>query len=265
MRAEFDFLPNLAAASIAAIDLIEAAALAAIADKGFFTMVLAGGTTPRLLYQYLSAPPCLDRNLNWQDVHFFWSDERCVNPDQPESNYGLARELLLSKVSFPPWHAHRIMADIGPPWMVARAYEEDLRRFFSPHPDLMRDSFPCFDLILLGMGADGHTASLFPNSPVLGEKTLWVAEVPDPLGKPAVPRITLTLPILNQARQLIFLTAGAKKKAIIEKIAADPVSAASHYPAAMVRPARLHWLHAEREKEVKVSWGTVKFDKLEKP
>lgn len=251
MQSEFNFFPNLAATSIAAIDLIEAAAVAAIADKGFFTLVLAGGATPRLLYQYLAAPSGLDRKLNWQDIHFFWSDERCVDPDQPESNYGLARELLLDKVSFPPWHAHRIMADMAPPWMVARAYEEDLRRFFSPHPELLSDSFPCFDLILLGMGRDGHTASLFPGSPVLQEKTLWVAAIPEPTGKPAVPRITLTLPVLNQARQVIVLTAGTKKKAIIEEIAVDPESAASRYPAAMVRPARLHWLHAERENEGK--------------
>lgn len=251
MQPEFNFFPNLAAASIAAIDLIEAAAVAAVADKGFFTLVLAGGTTPRLLYQYLATPPCLDRNLNWQDVHFFWSDERCVDPAQPESNYALAHELLLAKISFPPWHAHRILVDKAAPEMAALAYEEELRRFFSPHPELLSDSFPGFDLILLGMGNDGHTASLFPGSPVLEEKNLWVAAVPEPAGNPAVPRITLTLPVLNQASQVIFLTAGAKKKAIIEGIIADPALAASSYPAAMVKPARLHWLHAEREKEGK--------------
>lgn len=244
MQSIVKFFPNLAAASIAAIDQIEAAALAAIAEKGFFTLVLMGGTTPRLLYQYLATPPCLDRNFNWQNIHLFWSDERCVEHDHPESNYALAHNLLFDKINFPPWQAHRIPADMAPPWMVAQAYEEELRRFFSPHSHLLKDSFPCFDLILLGVGDDGHTASLFPGSPVLKEKTLWVAEVPEPNGEPAVPRITLTLPVLNQARSVIFLTEGANKKAIIDEITVDPKSAADRYPAAMVRPARLHWLHA---------------------
>lgn len=248
MQSEFNFFPNLAAASIAALDLIEAAAVAAIAAKGFFTLVLAGGTTPGLLYQYLAAPPGRDRNFNWQDIHFFWGDERCVAPDHPESNYALARELLLDKITFPPWHGHRVPTDQAPS-LAARAYEEDLRRFFALYPDLISSSFPCFDLILLGVGDDGHTASLFPGSPVLAEKTLWVAALPEPTGMPAVPRITLTLPVLNQARSVIFLTAGARKKSIIEKINADPESAARRYPAAMVRPAQLHWLQAEREKE----------------
>ncbi len=247
MKSGFSFFPDLAAASSAAVDLIEAAAVAAIADKGFFTLVLTGGTTPRLLYQNLADHPGRDHNLNWQDVHFFWGDERCMAPDQSASNYALARELLLDKITFPGEHAHRIPADVARPEMAAQAYEDELRRFFSPHPDLLSDSFPCFDLILLGMGTDGHTASLFPGSPVLKEKTLWVAAVPEPTGRPAVPRITLTLPVLNQARLVIFLTAGAQKKTIIEKIAADHDSAAGRYPAAMVQPPQLDWLHAESE------------------
>lgn len=251
MPSEFNFFPNLAAASIAAIDLIEAISVAAIADKGFFTLVLAGGTTPRLLYHFLSAPPCLDRNLNWHDTHFFWSDERCVDPGQPGSNYALARELLLDKINFPSWHAHRIPADMAPPGMVALAYEEELHRFFSIHPGLLNNSFPCFDVVLLGMGTDGHTASIFPGSQVLEENKLWVAAIPDPVGKPAVPRITMTLPVLNQARTVIFLTEGDRKKAIVKEIAADPELAATRYPAARVRPPRLHWLHAEREKKKK--------------
>jgi 6-phosphogluconolactonase len=245
MPSEIDIYPNLAAASMAAIDLIEKTAIEAVAAKGFFTLVLAGGSTPRLLYQYLTAP-CLDRCLNWPQVHFFWGDERCVDPDRPESNYALARELFLEKINPQPSSVHRIPVEYGPPPIVARAYEEELRAFFAPHPDLVSGSFPSFDLILLGLGNDGHTASLFPGSPALKEEKLWVTAIADPAGEPAVPRITLTLPVLNSARSVLFLTAGAKKKAIWDEIAADPETAARRYPAARVRPARLRWLHAER-------------------
>lgn len=240
--------PSLAAAAIAALDLIEAAAVAAITDKGFFTLVLAGGATPHLLYQYLAAPPCLSRSINWPTVHFFWGDERCVAPDQPESNYGQAKELLLDKVNPMPGHVHRILVECAPPPMVARAYEEELRAFFAPHPQLLAGSFPRFDLILLGMGSDGHTASLFPGSPALTEKTQWATAVPAPGGKPAVPRVTLTLPILNQARALLMLTAGPEKKALLDQIEADPKAAAARYPAARLRPEKIHWLHAESSK-----------------
>lgn len=247
MQADFKFFPDLAAASSAAAALVEAAAVAAIAEKGFFTLVLTGGATPRRLYQFLAAPSGPAGKLNWPAVHFFWGDERCVDSARPESNYGLARALLLARISFPAWQAHRILADQAPPDMAALAYEEELRRFFSPHPDLLKGSFPCFDLILLGMGGDGHTASLFPGSPVLQEKKRWVAAVVEPTGQPVVPRITLTLPVLNQARAVVFLTAGARKKAILEEITADPAVAARRYPAALVRPPQLHWLHAEAE------------------
>jgi len=239
--------PNLAAASIAALDAIEAVTIAAVAEKGFFTLVLAGGATPRLLYQYLAAPPCLSRSINWPEGHFFWGDERCVAPDRPESNYGQAKELLLDKINPMPGRVHRMLVECAPPAMVAQAYEEELRAFFAPHPKLLAGDFPCFDLIILGMGADGHTASLFPGSPALEEKKQWVTAVSAPAGKPAVPRITLTLPVLNHARTVIFLTAGPAKGNILDEIAADPEKAANRYPAARVTPERLHWLHAEKQ------------------
>jgi 6-phosphogluconolactonase len=244
MQSEINTFPSLAAASIAALDLIEAASIAAISEKGFFTMVLAGGTTPRLLYQYLAAPPCLNRSINWPQVHFFWGDERCVDPGRPESNYTMARELLLDKVNPSPGNVHRIMVEVAPPAMVARAYEEELRAFFAPHPLLFNGQFPRFDLILLGMGNDGHTASLYPGATVLQEKKLWVTALSEPAGEPAVSRITLTLPVLNSARGVLFLTAGPEKKIILEEIAADPEAAARRYPAARVRPSQLTWLHA---------------------
>jgi 6-phosphogluconolactonase len=244
MAQEINTFPNLAAASIAALDIIEAASIAAIDEKGFCTMVLAGGATPRLLYQYLAAPPCLNRSINWPEVHLFWSDERCVEPGDPDSNYGMAKELLLDKINTPPRNIHRMMVEMAPPAMVARAYEEELRAFFAPHPDLQRDRFPSFDLVILGMGTDGHIASLFPGSTALEEQETWAVAVMAPAGKPAVPRISLTLPVLNSARSVIVLTAGAQKKLIIEEIAAGPEDAARVYPAARLHPPTLAWLHA---------------------
>jgi 6-phosphogluconolactonase len=245
MQPEINKFPSLAAASMAAIDLIEAASIAAIAEKGFFTLVLTGGATPRLLYQYLAAPPCLNRSINWPEVHFFWGDERCVDPGRPESNYTLARELLLNKINPAPSNVHRILVEVAPPAMVARAYEEELRAFFAPHPLLFNGLFPRFDLILLGMGTDGHTASLFPGSAVLQEEKLWVTAIPEPAGEPVVPRVTLTLPVLNSARSVLFLTAGPEKKAILEEIVVDSEAAAGRYPAARIRPSQLTWIHAE--------------------
>jgi 6-phosphogluconolactonase len=231
-------------ASLAAADLIEAAAGAAINDKGFFTLVLTGGADVRLLYEYLGGSPYSSR-LSWQDIHFFWGDERCVAPDHPESNHAMARELLLAKVIAPLANVHRMPAEVTPPEKAAEEYEKALRAFFAPHPGLTDGRFPCFDFLLLGMGRDGHTASLFPGSPLLQEEALWVAAVAEPAGQPPVPRITLTLPVLNSAREILFLTTGQEKKIILDQIAADPQTASQQFPAARVRPAGdLRWFHA---------------------
>jgi 6-phosphogluconolactonase len=235
---------NQEKASLAAADLIEAAAGAAISDKGFFTLVLTGGGSVRLLYEYLGGSPYSSR-LSWQDIYFFWGDERCVAPDHPDSNHAMARKLLLAKVIAPLANVHRMPGELSPPEKAAEEYEKTLRAFFAPHPGLTNGRFPCFDLLLLGMGRDGHTASLFPGSPLLQEKERWVAAVAEPVGSPPVPRVTLTLPVLNSAREILFLTAGPEKKIILDQIAIDSQTAAQRFPAARVRPAGdLRWFHA---------------------
>lgn len=213
-----------------------------VREKGTFSLVLSGGKTPQLLYEKLVSSP-LRQKIQWAKIHFFWGDERCVPPDHPESNFALAYGRLLSKLSIPPGHIHRIQVEEGPPEGVAREYEQCLREFFivSGHGPISisqgGEHFPLFDLILLGMGDDGHTASLFPGDPALEEKERWVVAINRPAGKPPVPRVTLTLPVINMARNIFFLVSGPQKADIIRTVMADPEMAAECYPAARVKPA----------------------------
>jgi 6-phosphogluconolactonase len=170
-----------------------------ISRSNRFTVALAGGSTPRPIYNRLAAV-----NLDWSLIHFFWSDERCVPPDHPESNYRLVYETLLSKIPIPITNIHRIQGEL-PAKHSARNYEHELSRFFS-------DRIPGFDLVLLGMGADGHTASLFPRSPIIHEKLDWVSGVDHRLPPPPlVDRVTLTLPVLNASDNVFFVVSGADK------------------------------------------------------
>lgn len=190
--------------------------------RGYFSVALSGGSTPRALYQLLADTP-----LAWEHIHFFWGDERCVPPDHADSNYRMTAESLLRRVHIPPENIHRIQGEL-PPEEAALRYEDALRRFF--------DDAPRFDLILLGMGEDGHTASLFPNSPALHERTRWVAAVPHTTPPPPlVPRVTLTLPVLNAARQVLFLVSGAGKAQRLAEVLHAPTASPS-LPASMIRP-----------------------------
>jgi len=219
-----------------------------VADSGRFSLVLAGGSTPETLYRQLSAPPFVDE-MPWTQTHFFWGDERCVPHDHPDSNYRMARETLLRHVNVPTGNIHRMAGHLLAPDTGALAYQGILQDFFGMAEDGRATNcrFPCFDLVLLGMGPDGHTASLFPDSPVLDEQRKWVAAVPPPARAPHVPRLTLTLPVLNRAATTFFLAAGAEKLAIIDAIGRDPQAAAARYPAALVQPqGDLHWYVAER-------------------
>jgi 6-phosphogluconolactonase len=176
----------------------------AVDQRGAFTAALAGGATPRRLYERLGEADYAGQ-VDWQKVHLFWGDERCVPPDHPDSNFQMAKEALLDKVGIPVENIHRMRGEL-PPTQSAEAYEAELKGFF------MYQQWPRFDLVLLGMGEDGHTASLFPGSEALDENERWVVAVehttPPP---PLVSRLTLTLPALNATRQVIFLVAGAGK------------------------------------------------------
>src|SRR5204863_8511797 len=196
----------------------------AIDRSGRFAVALSGGNTPRSLYAELAGAEFRER-IFWGRVHFFWGDERAVAADHPDSNYRMAHEALLAKIPVPRENVHRIETERGPKGAAA-AYEIVLRDFFA----LGGGSWPRFDLILLGIGDDGHTASLFPGSATLGEdKRLVSATFVEKLKSD---RITLTLPVLNQAANVIVLVSGgAKAKAVREALTAD-----SRLPAARVRP-----------------------------
>lgn len=214
-------------AEAAARDFAERAA-GAIARSGRFAVALAGGSTPKATYEILARDYA--RDIDWGRVHFFFGDERTVPPDHEESNYRMAREALLSHV--PAGSAHRMRGEL-PPEEAAAAYEEELRGFFGEGPT-------GFDLILLGIGEDGHTASLFPNTPALDVTGRWV--VSNPVGKLDAIRLTLTVPAINAARAVCFLVAGEGKAEALKEILegdADP----RDYPAKLVQPAgRAVWM-----------------------
>jgi 6-phosphogluconolactonase len=252
MTTLFQQFKNLEQASIAAVDQIVKSAKSAVSEKGFCTIVLAGGRTPQQTYELLSKPSWADQ-MPWQQSHFFWGDERWLASKHPDSNFSMAHNALFSKVHIPPRNIHQIPTGHQAPEIGAKMYEKHLRDFFHSKSltETIRISenttFPSFDLILLGMGADGHTASLFPGSNFLEEKKKWVTAVKEDAGSPPVPRITLTLPVLNQAKNILFLLSGNKKREILDTVLNEPKKALA-YPAAHVKPREnLLWLVAEKD------------------
>jgi len=177
---------------------------------GTFFVALSGGSTPELMYQQLTGPEFRD-GIPWAQGEYFWSDERCVSPEHPDSNYGLAEDALLSKVPIPRQRIHRMRGELEPE-RAAAEYEQELRRVFRVAPPL----FPRFDLLLLGMGDDGHTASLFPGSLALDETTQLVAA--NYVKKFNAHRLTLTFPVVNAARNVVLLVSGAKKAPALRQV-----------------------------------------------
>jgi 6-phosphogluconolactonase len=175
------------------------------------TVALSGGNTPRLTLAALSSEPYRSR-FPWDLVHIYQVDERWISPGDPSSNQRMLRETLVSRVPLSPDHFHPVDTSLPDPREGVRRYEEMLRRAFRE----TTGSFPRFDAVLLGLGTDGHTASLFPGSPVLDEGTAWVAKTEG--GDPPVPRITLTLPLLNASSHVIFLVSGKEKAVVLETI-----------------------------------------------
>jgi 6-phosphogluconolactonase len=207
----------------------------AIEQSGRFAVALSGGSTPKALYSLLASPDYGER-VDWSRVHLFWGDERCVPPDHMESNFRMVQEALLSKISLPSESIHRMPGEKAPQDAVAH-YENELRTFFrSPV-----NAVPRFDLVLLGLGEDGHTASLFPGSSALNEHNRLVATVY--VQRLKAHRLTLTLPVINAAAQITFLIAGQSKSAIVQKLLRVD-SGDAELPAGKVRPANGHvtWL-----------------------
>jgi 6-phosphogluconolactonase len=221
-------------ADVAAQAIAECAA-EAVDARGRFMVALAGGTTPRTTYERLAQPPRRDR-MPWDRTWIFFGDERSVPPDHPDSNYRMAHQALLSKVPIPRGQVARIRGEADDPEAAAADYGRRLGEAFQSR----RGELPRFDLILLGMGVDGHTGSLFPGSPVLKEVFRPVAAVH--AAAASIPqRVTFTLPVINAAARVMFLVAGAEKAKVLKAVLND---SGSSLPAALVRPlnGRLTWL-----------------------
>ena len=228
---EIEILPDASALESRACDCFVRLAEKAIHARDRFTVALAGGSTPKRVYTLLARA-----QLDWYRIEVFWGDERCVPPDHEDSNYRMAAETLLDQISIPPENVHRILGEL-PAIEAARHYEVELRHVFGT--PLSR-----FDLILLGLGSDGHTASLFPGSPVIHEEIRWASPVLlDPPPTPFVDRVTLTPPVINSAIDVIFLVSGTEKADILARVMQN-VRRPDLLPAQVVSPVdgRLLWL-----------------------
>lgn len=203
-----------------------------IRDKGFFTLVLTGGRSPVGVYEKLSSDYADE--IDWKNTHLFWGDERLVPSDHDDSNFRLACDSMISKLDIPSENLHPVPVQMCDGGVIAHEYEGDVRGFFH---DRRMDS-PQFDLTLLGLGPDGHVASLFPGSPVLDEREALVGFVEKPGLSPLHPRITLTLPAINSSRQVMFLVTGDGKERIVEEV----LEGNSDHPASRVTAReKVYW------------------------
>ncbi|MBW4625808.1 MAG: 6-phosphogluconolactonase [Brasilonema octagenarum HA4186-MV1] len=212
-----------------ALELILSKIEIAIKERGQFTIALSGGSTPKPLYEAISS-----QKLPWDKIHVFWGDERYVAPEHPDSNQLMTRRAWLDRVDIGPGNIHPIPTDEADPAMAAAKYERHLQEFFHSSPG----EFPPLDVNLLGMGDDGHTASLFPHTEALKvtDKLITVGN------KDANPRITFTYPFINSARCVIFVVAGANKRPALAQVFA-PVADELTYPSRLIQPeGELWWL-----------------------
>jgi 6-phosphogluconolactonase len=206
-------------------------ALAHASDR-VFAVCLSGGSTPRRLYERLADPGFASR-FPWSRTHWFWGDERFVPHDHRDSNYRMARDAFLSRVPVPDDNIHAVPTEGVSPDQAAAAYETTLKRFYGA--EIIVPNRPLFDVTLLGIGEDGHTASLFPGQPALQETRRWAVAV---IGAKSEPRITLTYPVLDSSHDAAFLATGKGKRKVVARAQAGD----STIPAAVVRPVgRLHW------------------------
>ncbi len=234
-----EVLPDKAALIQRALDLVLAKINAALQQQGQCTIALSGGSTPKPLYEAIAV-----QQLPWKDIHVFWGDERYVPSDHPDSNQNMARQAWLDRVDIPSDNIHPIPTDANQPATAAQQYEQQIKKFFKTP----QGSFPSLDIILLGMGDDGHTASLFPYT-----EALQVSEQLVTVGnKDGQPRLTFTASLINQARCVIFIVSGAGKQAAIAKVFASPgihqgidrpEDLDNAYPARLIHPqGELWWL-----------------------
>lgn len=227
---------SLIDAGRALADFIVKSCIAEIALKGYFTFVLSGGSTPKLLYEMLGKSPYVEQ-IPWKGTFFFFGDERCVPPEHEHSNYRMVENLLLSEVDIPRENIFRMHGEHDDPQKAANLYEQTIADFFAANGVNIStgQGFPEFDFLLQGMGEDGHTASLFPNDPALNETTAWVTSVAQSPTKPHVPRITLTMPVINHGKRVVFLISGEQKQKLLQEFQTNYDQANKKYPAATVQ------------------------------
>lgn len=218
-------LPDLESLSLAAAEMLAGRINAAVDRRGRCALVLAGGRTPQRTYELLAER--FGNAVRWARVDVFWGDERYVSPDDPRSNCRLARLALLDRIPIPPANVHPMPTGHAEMEAAAREYEALIRSYFGAQP-------PRFDILLLGMAADGHVASLFPGHPALDERARWVVAATVPADPPH--RLTMTLPLINQARAVAFLVAGGAKADAVRRALAR-TTPAREVPAAGVAPA----------------------------
>jgi 6-phosphogluconolactonase len=198
-----------------------------------FRVALSGGSTPSKLYRLLAGTDRADC-VKWSHVQFYFGDERCVPPDHAESNFKLANDTLFQPLGIDAAQIFRIEGEAGEPDLAARRYEETIRQQF----ETSSPAWPRFDVIFLGLGDDGHTASLFPGSPALDEKIRAVVVSKSPRGVPH--RITFTAPLINHARSIVFMVTGLQKAPAVRAVLEDDTVKATHYPAKLIQPIEGH-------------------------
>ncbi|MBP0018277.1 MAG: 6-phosphogluconolactonase [Cyanobacteria bacterium SBLK] len=199
----------------------------ALQERGQCAIALAGGSTPKPLYEAIAA-----KSLPWEKIHIFWGDERYVSHDHPDSNCNMARQAWLNRVDFPPGNIHPMPTGANDPSADADRHDGEIREFFG----VKAGEFPPFDIILLGMGDDGHTASLFPHTEVLQVRDRLIAVG----NKSGQPRLTFTIPLINRGRCVIFLAAGANKQNALANVLGDSADA-REYPSRFIQPEGELW------------------------
>jgi 6-phosphogluconolactonase len=222
--------PDAEAVSRGASEEFVRCAREAVAARGRFIVTLSGGSTPKRMFEMLAEPPSREQ-VEWSKVHIFWGDERSVPPDNRDSNYRMAHEAMLTRLPIPVAQIYRIEAERSDRDAAARDYQVRIAKTFGVDP---AGEPPAFDLVLLGMGPDGHTASLFPQTTALSETKRWV--VVNFVPKFNTDRVTLTTPILNKARQVLFLVAGADKTQPLAEVIEGPPDP-TRLPSQLIKPS----------------------------
>jgi 6-phosphogluconolactonase len=234
---EIQIVENGEAVSRAAAEMLVSLALEKLTSKESVAVALSGGSTPKNMFAILANEAALRDRMPWDRVHFFWGDERHVAPDHSDSNFRMTNETMLAKVPVPPENIHRIRAENPDSEKAAEDYEQELQRFFKLEPEQL----PAFDCVFLGMGPDGHTASLFPGTKALHERERLV--VSNWVAKFQSYRITMTTPVLNNADMVIFLISGAEKAEPLQ-VVLEGQKQTDLFPSQLIEPThgKLLWL-----------------------